>query len=107
MRRVWRALPAIIAAEQSQPMRNRRASRGRVAEWPVTDPILPGGYSLRLTRWPSGNPDGVRRIGAGAGRSDRTRSAAGTLTPTLSRREREIRVRQEPAIAAVQRRLQC
>jgi len=30
-----------------------RASRGRVAEWPVTDPILLGWYRAEITRRPS------------------------------------------------------
>ena len=30
--------------------------RGRVAEWPVTDPILRGWYDLKTTRWPNDGP---------------------------------------------------
>ena len=51
-------------------------SRGRVSEWPVTDPILRYWYCLKITRRPSQLPECVRRSGAGAGRFDRTRPAA-------------------------------
>ena len=32
---------AVYGLENKQSDRDARASRGRVAEWPVTDPILP------------------------------------------------------------------
>ena len=59
-----------------QTLRVPCESRGRVAEWPVTDPILRYWYCLKTTRWPNQLPVRVRRSGAGAGRFDRTRPAA-------------------------------
>jgi hypothetical protein len=47
------------AAEQSQPNWNRRSSRTRVAEWPVTDPILQARYSLKTYAMAKCNRDGA------------------------------------------------
>src|SRR5688572_8932616 len=42
----------------TRPARQHQAklSRSRVAEWPVTDPILRGWYGLKTSRCPSGSP---------------------------------------------------